>query len=113
VVFDGDPAIARSLEPVAAALRPAGAGVVRARDGAGSDLIPMWVAGVPAFSPLQDVRTYFHYHHSAADTLDKIDPVNLRENTAVMAVLGYFLAAMEERLPQRLRPMPEWMKEDE
>jgi carboxypeptidase Q len=30
--------------------------------------------GVPGCSPIQDNRTYFHYHHTAADTLDKIGP---------------------------------------
>jgi hypothetical protein len=112
LTFDGDPSIARTLEPVARALRPMGAGLVRAREGAGTDLIPMWVRGVPAFAPLPDMRTYFDYHHTAADTLDKVDPQSLREGTAVMAVLGYFLAAVEARLPQRPRPMPEWMRED-
>jgi hypothetical protein len=38
--------------------------------------------------------TYFTYHHTAADTLDKIDPEQLRENAACMAVLGYALADM-------------------
>ena len=39
--------------------------------------------GVPAFSPIQDSRFYFNYHHTAADTLDKIVPKELAENSAV------------------------------
>ena len=42
-------------------------------------------AGVPAFSPIQDGRFYFNYHHTAADTLDKVVPSELRENAAAMA----------------------------
>jgi hypothetical protein len=49
---------------------------------------------------MQDSRTYFNYHHSAADTLDKIIPGELRENAAAMAVLAYALANMKEPLPR-------------
>ena len=57
-------------------------------------------AGVPALGILQDGRTYFNYHHSAADTLDKIVPAELRENAAAMAVMGYALASMRDPLPR-------------
>ena len=49
---------------------------------------------------LQDGRTYFNYHHTAADTLDKIVPGELRENAAAMAVMGYALASMKDPLPR-------------
>jgi len=57
-------------------------------------------AGVPAFSPIQDSRFYFNYHHTAADTLDKIVPKELAENSAVVAVVAYALANMERPLPR-------------
>jgi carboxypeptidase Q len=57
-------------------------------------------AGVPAFSPIQDNRFYFNYHHTAADTLDKIVPKELAENSAVVAVVAYALANMERPLPR-------------
>jgi carboxypeptidase Q len=66
----------------------------------GSDIAPLARAGVPAFGVMQDGRTYFNYHHSAADTLDKIVPEELRENAAAMAVMGYALANLAERLPR-------------
>ena len=37
-------------------------------------------------APIQDSRFYFNYHHTAADTLDKIVPKELAENSAVVAV---------------------------
>jgi len=49
---------------------------------------------------MQDGRRYFDYHHTAADTLDKVDPQELRENAAAMAVMGYALAQMPELLPR-------------
>jgi hypothetical protein len=61
----------------------------------------MSTAGVPTFGVLQDSRTYFHYHHTAADTLDKVVPTELRENAAAMAVLAYALTNMKEPLPRQ------------
>ena len=55
---------------------------------------------MPALGLLQDGRTYFNYHHTAADTLDKIVPQELRENASAMAVMGYALASMHEHLPR-------------
>jgi Zn-dependent M28 family amino/carboxypeptidase len=66
----------------------------------GADIAQMSEAGVPAFGILQDGRTYFNYHHTAADTLDKIVPNELRENAATMAVIGYALASMKDPLPR-------------
>jgi Zn-dependent M28 family amino/carboxypeptidase len=55
---------------------------------------------VPALGIMQDDRTYFNYHHTAADTLDKIVPAELRENAAAMAVMGYALACAPQPLPR-------------
>ncbi len=66
----------------------------------GADIGPLTEKGVPGFSPIQDNRTYFHYHHTAADTLDKIVPRELAENAAVVAVTAYALANMEKPLPR-------------
>jgi hypothetical protein len=70
----------------------------------------MAVLGVPGFAPYQDIGTYFDYHHTPADTLDKIDPVNLRENCAVIALLAYGLANTDIVIPHRPQPVPEWLK---
>ena len=69
-------------------------------ENAGADLSPIEKAGVPAFAPIQDSRFYFNYHHTAADTLDKIVPKELAENSAVVTVLAYALANMEQPLPR-------------
>jgi len=66
----------------------------------GADIQALAEAGVPAFGIMQDARTYFNYHHSAADTLDKVDPRQLQENAAAMAVLAYELAEMPQPLPR-------------
>jgi carboxypeptidase Q len=66
----------------------------------GADIAAMSESGVPALGLLQDGRTYFNYHHTAADTLDKIVPAELRENAAAMAVMAYALASMKDPLPR-------------
>lgn len=89
------------LQPVLDALAPIGASMLsRHDDELGSDIGPLQGAGVPGFSPLVEQRHYFDYHHTAADTLDKVDPQNLNSQVATMAVLAYFLAEMPEPLPR-------------
>ncbi len=89
------------LQPVLEVLQSFGANVLQPSSYApGADISAMSEAGVPALGLMQDGRTYFHYHHSAADTLDKIVPSELRENGAAMAVMGYALASMKNTLPR-------------
>jgi carboxypeptidase Q len=95
------PEAASILKPMMAALAPLGASVADFRNGGvGSDVEPLDAAGIPTFAPLVDSRTYFDYHHSAADTLDKVDPDNIRRQVAVLAVMAYYLAEMPNPLPR-------------
>jgi carboxypeptidase Q len=94
------PEVKKTFAPVAAILQGSGAGMLNLVEHCGADIGPMEKAGVPAFSPIQDSRFYFNYHHTAADTLDKIAPKELAENSAVVAVLAYALANMEQPLPR-------------
>jgi carboxypeptidase Q len=94
------PAALPWLQPVQEVLRSFGANLMKPSPETAADIEPLSKAGVPAFSVMQDARTYFNYHHTAADTLDKIVPQELRENAAAMAVLGYALAEMPEALPR-------------
>jgi Peptidase family M28 len=57
-----------------------------------ADIEPLMAEGVPAFG-LRTVGThYFDYHHSQADTFDKIVPEEFKRCAAAMAVMGYVLA---------------------
>lgn len=106
----GDRALATLFKPVAEILEASGAGIARDLKDPAPDLIPLYFRGVPAFTPIQDTRKYFDYHHTAADTLDKVDPQELRENIAVVAVLSYALATMSQELPRQQLALPEWLK---
>jgi hypothetical protein len=43
---------------------------------------------------------YYDYHHTAADTLDKVEAQRLQSQVATLAVLAYFLAELPEPLPR-------------
>ena len=90
-----------ALHPVQSVLQSIGSTVLQPTTyPPGADIAAMSEAGVPAFGVMQDGRTYFNYHHTAADTLDKIVPSELRENAAAMAVMAYALTNMKEPLPR-------------
>lgn len=70
-------------------------GVVNVDDSPGYDLTAMNRAGVPAIAPLQDARHYFDYHHTPADTFDKVRVDELRREVEAIASLLYALAQHE------------------
>jgi hypothetical protein len=83
--------------PLQAALQPIGAGLFRREDALSySDLSFLERTGVPSFAPLVDTSSYFNYHHTPADTLDKVDPDHLRRHVALMAATSWFLANIEQ-----------------
>ena len=95
------PEAVAKLQPVLDVLQLSGANLILlSSDSPEADIEPLAKQGVPAFGLLQDGRTYFNYHHTAADTLDKIVPQELRENATAMAVMGYALASMPDPLPR-------------
>lgn len=103
----GDPVYEHAfatLSEVASLLDGIDAGAV-ARGGGGADIGPLMCDGVPGLM-LQTVgEHYFDWHHTAADTLDKVDPQDFRKAVAVLALAGYVLADMPERLvPDGWRP---------
>lgn len=109
--YQTQPDAAEYLEPIRRVLASQGADLLQPWDDTGVDLIPLAAMGLPTFAPLQDSRTYFDYHHTAADTFDKIRPVELRENAAVVAVLAYGLAMMEDVPPHAAaKPLPGWLQ---
>ena len=66
--------------------------------GGGADIGPsVQHAGIPAMS-LEVDGNYFLIHHTPADTIDKIDPIDISRSTAAIAVMTYVIAEMPERL---------------
>lgn len=98
--FVGKPELEEWTHPVAQALESIGASTVTYSREVGTDVDPLNEKGVPGFSPAQDSRFYFNYHHTAADTFDKVDARELNENAAVMTVLAYALADSTDTAPR-------------
>jgi carboxypeptidase Q len=59
---------------------------------AGADVAPAEQAGVPVFELSQDGTHYFDIHHTADDTLDKVDRAQLDQNVAAWAALAWLAA---------------------
>jgi hypothetical protein len=88
------------LEEIGTLLEPvltASPGAIRP-GGGGSDISPLMADGVPGLGEMTTGEHYFDWHHTEADTLDKVDPMDFRKNVASLAVMTYILADMPERL---------------
>ncbi|MGA2723018.1 MAG: M20/M25/M40 family metallo-hydrolase [Bryobacteraceae bacterium] len=85
------------LKQIGTLLERVGAGEITG-GGGGADITPLMRDGVPGLSERTVGTHYFDWHHSEADTLDKVDPQDFRKNMAALAVMGYVLADMPARI---------------
>ncbi len=73
----------------------------KVEEGAGEmDIAPLLEEGVPNLGLRVQRERYFWYHHTPADTVDKVDPADLARCTAVMAATAYTLAELETAIPR-------------
>jgi len=70
------------------------------KGGGGADIGPIMALGVPGMGLNVDGTRYFWYHHTDADTVDKLDPKEVAQCAAVMAIMAYVVADMPTRLPR-------------
>ena len=89
------------LRRIAPLLSRIGADSVVKGDGE-ADIGPMLAAGVPGAGLYVDDTRYFWYHHTNADTPDKLDARDVARCVATMAVYAYVLAEMPDRIPGRM-----------
>lgn len=80
---------------LAEALRPLGVGPGAGEAFGGADVGALRAGGVPVLDLAQDGSDYFDLHHTANDTLDKIDPSALKQNVAAWAVMLYLAGEHE------------------
>jgi hypothetical protein len=86
-----------TLRQIAGLLERVGAGEI-GLGGGGADISPLLRDGVPGLSEETVGTHYFDWHHSEADTLDKVGVEDFRKNIASLAVMSYVLADMPGRL---------------
>lgn len=84
-----------AIEQVGGVLAPLGIVVERDKGGAGPDMIPMVTRGMTWAQLAQDGTDYFDYHHTANDTLDKIEPAALDQQVAAYAAFAWMAAEAE------------------
>ena len=97
--FSGSDAALEMLKQIASLLVRIDAGTI-VKGGAGADIGPIVALGVPGLGLNVDGTKYFWYHHTEADTIDKLDPNDMARCVATMAVMAYVAADMAETLPR-------------
>ncbi len=90
-----DPAAWPVIERIGVELAPLGIVVEAKVGGPGPDISPFVAKGMPWAELAQDGTDYFDYHHTANDTLDKIEPAALDQQVAAYAVLAYLALQAE------------------
>jgi hypothetical protein len=85
------------LKQIAKLLEPIGAGEI-AGPGGGEDITALLRDGVVGMSEQAAGTHYFDWHHSEADTLDKVNLEDFRKSVAALAVMSYAVADMPARL---------------
>ena len=97
--FTGSPQARERVTAIASLLAGIGADRVGAAGG-GADIGPsVRAANLPSMSLDVDGSRYFAYHHTPADTVERLDPKDVAKCAAAMAVMAYVVADMPERLP--------------
>jgi carboxypeptidase Q len=96
--FTGNDSARASVQGIATLLAGIQADAV-GPSGGGADIGPSVQAGqIPAMALDVDGTKYFLYHHTAADTVDKLDPLDVARCAAAVAVMSYVIAELPERL---------------
>lgn len=80
------------IDAMAQLLKPLGVVRHAGRADGGPDVSMMARLGMPAVDLMQDGTRYFDLHHTADDTLDKVDPEALQQNLAAWVVFTYLAA---------------------
>lgn len=97
--FSGSDEAFAIISAIGKLLAPIDAGEI-IRGGGGADIGPLMQEGVPGMGLRVDGSRYFWYHHTAADTIDKLSEKEYQKCIASMAVMAYVVADMPQRLPQ-------------
>jgi carboxypeptidase Q len=96
--FSGSDRARETVRAIASLLTGIGANQI-STGGGGADIGPSLQEGhIPGMSLDVDGSKYFLIHHTQADTIDKIDPVEMAKCAAAVAVMAYVVADLPKRL---------------
>jgi len=97
--FTGSEAARKIAEEIHKLLEPIDANSI-SKGGRAADIAPLNDEGVPVMSLKVDGSKYFWYHHTNADTFDKVDFDEFNRCVATMAIMAYVVADLDEALPR-------------
>ena len=97
--FTGSKEAKRIIESIHELLKPIKANEVTDW-GRAADVAPLNDEGIPVMSLNVESSKYFWYHHTAADTFDKVDFHEFNKCIAAMAIMAFVIADMEDPLPR-------------
>ena len=97
--FSGSDEAFEIVRSIGRLLEPIGSGRIT-RGGGGADIGPLMQNGVPGMGLTVDGTRYFWYHHTDADTVDKLKPGEVARCVATLAVMAYTVADLPQRLPR-------------
>lgn len=95
--FSGSESGRAIMQQIAALVKSVGPVAIGA-SGGGADIGPMMQLGVPGVGFEVDGSRYFWFHHTDADTVDKLDPAEMQRCVAIMAVLSYIAADLPGKI---------------
>ena len=98
---DREAIAAEQMQEILSLLSPSLGELKATVGGSGADVSPMKPSGVLLMGHHVEGATYFDYHHTHADTIDKVDPQELSQNVAMLTTVAYILADMPERIGTR------------
>ena len=98
--FTGGDSARVIVRQVGSLLERIGAGTIGA-NGGGADIGPLMGTGVPGMGLETDGAKYFWFHHTQADTPDKLSPADMQKCVAAFAVMAYIVADLPEMLPRK------------
>ena len=97
--FSGPDESLKILQDIGTLLYRIDSGIIT-KGGGGADIGPIMREGVPGMGLSVDGSRYFWYHHTPADTYDKVDKDEFNRCVATMALMAYVVADMDNRLPR-------------
>ena len=97
--FSGNESAREIVEEIHELMKPIGANTI-SDGGRAADVAPLNDEGVPVMSLKVDGSKYFWYHHTNADTFDKVDFNEFNRCVAAIAIMAYVVADLDEPLPR-------------
>ena len=97
--FTGSDAAREIVEDIHHLMKPIQAHTL-SKGGRAADISPLNDEGVPVMSLKVDGSKYFWYHHTNADSFDKVDYYEFNQCVAAMAIMSFIVADLDEPLPR-------------